>query len=158
LVVVSIAMIQRRIERRPLTLVLVALVAAMGVSIVTATLHRFGHASMIFDVALTGALAYLLLQRRVFETTREAIDQALESMAESIAVRTADGKVLYTNRPMEGHLNIRAGQALTVRGLADDAESMAARRLHDVPSDLPGPLTSRERSAPSAETPRTSAP
>ena len=71
------------------------------------------YVAILFDVALAGSLVYLLRRRPTFETTREAIDQALESMAEGIAVLTAKGKVLYTNRAMEGHLNLRTGQAIT---------------------------------------------
>src|SRR4029079_16074402 len=47
------------------------------------------YAALLFDVALAGSLASLIRRRPTFETTREAIDQALESMAEGIAVLTA---------------------------------------------------------------------
>jgi signal transduction histidine kinase/CheY-like chemotaxis protein len=114
LMLVASTMIRRRVERRPLVVVIGALLVALALSIITATLRPLGNASILFDVVLTGSLAYLLLRRRVFETTREAIDLALESMAEGIAVLTAEGKVLYTNRVMEEHLHLHEGQELTV--------------------------------------------
>jgi signal transduction histidine kinase/DNA-binding NarL/FixJ family response regulator len=150
LLLVGATMIRQRVERRPLALVIVALLVALALSVITATLRPLGNASILFDVALTGSLAYLLLRRRVFETTREAIDQALESMAEGIAVLTAEGKVLYTNRPMAEHLHLHEGQVLTVSAapvraaappLAAEAASSSSAASTETPLPSSQPLS-----------------
>src|SRR4051812_41409783 len=80
-------------------------------------------------------------------------------MAEGIAVLTAEGKVLFTNRAMEGHLNLHSGQALTVRGLMDEADAIDSQRLLEATASEPGPPpTSREGSNPPSGAPGPSEP
>jgi signal transduction histidine kinase/FixJ family two-component response regulator len=111
---------------------------AIALRTIGALSQHIGHAVIAFDVALTGAFAYLLLRRRAFETTREAIDQAMESMAEGIAVLTAEGKVLYTNRAMAGHLNLHEGQMLTVSRETEEAPVTRADGASEPPPSSQG--------------------
>lgn len=103
--------------RRPPALGLALLAAAGALSIAAAALIQgaaLGLAALLLELALGGVALHLLLRQRVFETTREAIDQALASMAEGIAVLTAEGKVLFTNPAMAEHLHLVTDQALSV--------------------------------------------
>jgi anti-anti-sigma regulatory factor/PAS domain-containing protein len=80
--------------------------------------------TILDQVMLIGALAYLLLQRGMFETSQVVMDQALAGMAEGIALLTSDATVHFTNRAMEQHLGLQVGQELetiTAQGFSVDA-------------------------------------
>ncbi len=111
-------------ERRPLALVLAASIAGMALGAVASKVGGLGNAAVLFDVIVTGSFAYLLLRRRVFETTRIAIDKALASMVEGIAVLAEDGRVLFTNPAMEAQIRLRAG--MTAAALSRQDPSISA--------------------------------
>lgn len=114
--VIARTMVRLPSERMPLLFVLAASFAGVALGALASKLGALGNAAALFDVIVTGSLAYLLLKRRVFETTRTAIDAALTAMAEGIAVLGEDGRVLYTNPSMEAQTHLRAG--MTAEGLA----------------------------------------
>jgi rsbT co-antagonist protein RsbR len=69
-------------------------------------------ASIFNQILLIGALAYLLLRRKLFETAQVVMDQALVGMAEGIAVVGPDTTVRFTNPAIEQHLGLRQGQPI----------------------------------------------
>lgn len=102
-------------QRRPIAV----LVATIVLSSITGSLERLvpglSFITAIFgQVALVGALSYLLLTRRIFETTRVVMDQALESLQEGIAVVGPDMQVLFANRAIGELLGLHAGQGVEV--------------------------------------------
>ncbi|HEX6288730.1 MAG TPA: STAS domain-containing protein [Herpetosiphonaceae bacterium] len=72
--------------------------------------------SIVNQVVLISSLAYLLFQRKIFETTEVVMDQALANMVEGIAVITPDATVGFTNRAIEQHLGLHQGRSIDVIG------------------------------------------
>lgn len=106
-------------ERRPLLVLL-------GCMMVSGTFGGIGRsvaslaavAPLVSDVLFGGALAYLLFRRRVFETTRVALDVALTNTTEGIAVVGSDETILWTNRAVEQLLGLHTGQPLELAAAA----------------------------------------
>ena len=125
--------VRKREERRSALLVLFILLGGLGLSIASARDRRFMNGFVLFDLLLTGALAGLLLGRRVFETTRVALDWALASMTQGIAVVSTDQEVLLANPAMTYFFGLREGRPL----LAETGPDVEPRLLCDFLGTLP---------------------
>ncbi|HEY0738186.1 MAG TPA: STAS domain-containing protein [Herpetosiphonaceae bacterium] len=68
--------------------------------------------SLLNQVVLIGALGYLLLRRKVFETSQVVMDHALVGMDEGIAVLAPDRTIRFSNPAMEQHLGLGINQDL----------------------------------------------
>lgn len=66
-------------------------------------------APSVSDVMFVGSLAYLLFRRRIFETTRVAIDLALQHIPQGIAVIALDQTVLWVNPMATQLLGLQVG-------------------------------------------------
>lgn len=66
--------------------------------------------SLLNQVVLIGALGYLLLRRKVFETSQVVMDHALVGMEEGIAVLMPDNTIRFSNPAMEQHLSLGQSQ------------------------------------------------
>lgn len=100
-------------ERRPLLVLLGCMIVSGsfgGIGRVVPSLSAV--APLVSDVLFGGALAYLLFRRRVFETTRVALDVALNNTTEGIAVVASDETILWTNRAVEQLLGLQTGHRL----------------------------------------------
>lgn len=109
-------MVRFRSERLPLSFVLASTLFGMALGFVASRAGKLGNAAVLFDVVVTGSFAYLPFHRRVFDTTRIAIEHALKSMVEGLAVLSTTGDVLFTNAAMERHLRLRAGRPRSRKG------------------------------------------
>ncbi len=115
LAVLLVAFVRQPDQRRPIAV----LGATIVLTSITGSLDRLAPSlsfitAVFGPVALVGALSYLLLRRRIFETTKVVMDQALESMEEGIAIVGPDGPVLFANRAIGELLGLRAGQGIEV--------------------------------------------
>ncbi len=127
--VVVRTMVRFRSERLPLTFVLASTLFGTALGFVASRAGKLGNAAVLFDVVVTGSFAYLLFHRRVFDTTRIAIEHALESMVEGLAVLSTTGDVLFTNAAMERHLRLRAGRPALAEGERDSVIEEVLRSL-----------------------------
>lgn len=127
--VLARAMIRTPSERGPLLFVLVASLAGVALGAIAGQVGELGDAAVLFDVIVTGSFAYLLFRRHVFETTKIAIDGALASMAEGIAVLADDGAVLFANPSMEALLRLRAGMTAEIIAMRDPPVGEMLRAL-----------------------------
>ncbi len=127
--VVIRTMVRVREERLPLSFVLASTIFGTVLGVVASRMGKLGNAAVLFDVVVTGSFAYLLFHRRVFETTKIAIDRALQSMVEGLAVLSADGQVLFTNPAMERHLRLRVGKPALGDGERDSVIEEMLRSL-----------------------------
>lgn len=127
--VVVRTMVRAPSERVPLSFVLGSTLFGTALGVVASRVGKLGNAAALFDVVVTGSFAYLLFQRRVFETTRIAIEHALESMVEGLAVLSASGDVLFTNAAMDRHLRLRAGRPALQDGERDSVIEEVLRSL-----------------------------
>lgn len=113
IVVLVQAFVRQPEQRRPLTYVLLGMFLSGTFSVAQRFLPSIGLiTNVVSQVSLVAVLSYLLLRRRIFETTRVAMDQALESLVEGIAVVGPDGDLLYGNPAISDLLQLRAGQRL----------------------------------------------
>lgn len=72
--------------------------------------------SLLNQVVLIGAMGYLLLRRKVFETSQVVMDHALVGMDEGIAVLAPDRTIRFCNPAMEQHLGLGLNQQLDAVG------------------------------------------
>jgi rsbT co-antagonist protein RsbR len=99
----------------------VPLLVLLGSLIVSGSLGGLGRlvpviaiiAPSVGDVLFVGAMAYLLFRRRVFQTTRVAIELALQDIPQGIAVISLDGTVLWTNPTATRLIGVHVGQMYT---------------------------------------------
>lgn len=97
----------------------VSLLVLLGSMIISGTLGGIGRfvpviatiAPSVSDVLFVGGLAYLLFRRRIFETTRVAIDLALEHIPQGIAVISPDETVLWANPMATRLVGLQVGQS-----------------------------------------------
>lgn len=83
--------------------------------------------SLLNQVVLIGALGYLLLRRKVFETSQVVMDHALVGMDEGIAVLAPDRTIRFSNPAMEQHLGLGPHQDLdAARGRGFDVDALRA--------------------------------
>lgn len=78
----------------------------------------------VSDVLFVGGLAYLLFRRRIFETTRVAIDLALQHIPQGIAVISLDQTVLWVNPMATQLMGLQVGQVYA-DGETHDARQQA---------------------------------
>lgn len=117
-------------ERRSLLLMLCALVGSSVMGSLVQVLPALEQVSGVTNqVLVMGALSYLLLRRRVFETTKVALDQALQHTVDGVTVLSLDCMTLYANAAAETLLGLRTGQPLTAA--IDHFEIDALRTILD---------------------------
>jgi diguanylate cyclase (GGDEF)-like protein len=92
-----------------LSLASAAIVSRLSMHFETAWFNRA--AGLVQTLPFIGALAYAILQGRLFEPTRAALELALRSMKESLAVLDAQGIVVYAN-PEAVQLGLEPGRRL----------------------------------------------
>ncbi|HEY1011645.1 MAG TPA: diguanylate cyclase, partial [Herpetosiphonaceae bacterium] len=81
-------------------------------------------AGLLETTLLLSILAYIVLNRRLFEPTRVALELALRAMSEIVAVLDPEGKILFAN-PRAKELGLRVDQPLTASQLAAGAPERA---------------------------------
>jgi rsbT co-antagonist protein RsbR len=104
----------RQPQERQSLLILIGLMSFLWINgyIMSAYPMLMEFTSVLNQVVLVSALGYLLLRRKLFETTQIVMDQALVGMAEGIAVLGKDGAVRFTNPAIEQHLGLYQGQSI----------------------------------------------
>jgi diguanylate cyclase (GGDEF)-like protein len=92
-----------------LSIIWAAVVSRLGMYFETIWFNRV--AGLVQTLPFLGALAYAVLQGRLFEPTRAALELALHSMKESLAVLDTAGIVVYAN-PEAVRLGFEPGRKL----------------------------------------------
>ncbi len=117
-------------RRAVITLLLVPILVAWGLARLPGdTVRAFGPLYTIFQtVPMLVALAYAVVRGRVFEPTTAALNLALHSMQEAVAVLDRRTHITYTNPPASA-LGLTVGQTLGAALAQTGAESRAARAL-----------------------------
>ena len=104
-------------ERRPLLIFIGVLVfSAINGYLLRSYPASTQFSSLLNQVVLICALGYLLLRRKVFETSQVVMDHALGGMDEGIAILAPDTTIRFSNPAMEQHLGLGHGQHLDAVG------------------------------------------
>ncbi|HEX6291328.1 MAG TPA: STAS domain-containing protein [Herpetosiphonaceae bacterium] len=120
LTVLVYAFVRQPRERASLVVLLVSAIASGTLSGVARGFPAVAPiAPSVSDVLFVAALAYLLFRRRIFETTRVALDFALENIPQGIAVVARDETVLWANAAATHLLGLRVGQSAAAIEMTD---------------------------------------
>jgi anti-anti-sigma regulatory factor/PAS domain-containing protein len=96
-------------ERRSMLILGGVLLACVVIGILAPLVPGFQAVSgVITQLLMVSVFSYLLVGRRVFDTTKVAIEQALESTSEAVIVLGLNEQVLYANQAADTLLEVKS--------------------------------------------------
>jgi rsbT co-antagonist protein RsbR len=119
LAVLSAGFARERKNRPAIGLLFAAIVLASAIGLLADRFGGLERAGGLFQsLFVIGALAYAVLRTRLFTPTRAALDLAIASMGDAVAVRDQAGEIIYAN-PRASALGIRSSALAPGQGDAD---------------------------------------
>ncbi|MBV9789506.1 MAG: STAS domain-containing protein [Chloroflexi bacterium] len=117
LILLLYTLVKQPEERRPLLIFIGVLVfSAINGYLLRSYPASTQFSSLLNQVVLISALGYLLLRRKVFETSQVVMDHALGGMDEGIAILAPDSTIRFSNPAMQQHLGLSHSQSLDAIG------------------------------------------
>jgi anti-anti-sigma regulatory factor len=108
LAILGAAFARSRANRPAIALLFAAIVLASAVGLLVGRFSGLERAGGLFQsLFVIGALAYAVLRTRLFTPTRAALDLAIASLGDAVAVRDQAGQIIYAN-PQASALGIRS--------------------------------------------------